>query len=51
MKMGQSFHTPRPPTLKYWPRASSMKNMGMPARRSVRKYGMRKAPGKNEYTK
>ena len=42
--MGQSFQTPSPPILKYWPRAISMKNIGIPARMSVTQYGMRKAP-------
>ncbi|KAG9337294.1 hypothetical protein JZ751_028862 [Albula glossodonta] len=41
---GMSFHTPRPPTEVYWPRAVSSRKSGIPANTRVRKYGIRKAP-------
>lgn len=42
--MGAILNTPSPPIVSICPRANSMKNMGMPARISVMKYGIRKAP-------
>lgn len=45
LNMGASFHTPRPPMEVYWPREHSRRKSGTPAKISVRKYGIRKAPG------
>ena len=44
MKIGHNLNTPNPPILRYWPKATSRKNMGIPANISVRRYGMRNAP-------
>jgi len=42
--MGVIFHTPKPPMVRNWPTANSMKNIGIPPRITVRTYGTRKAP-------
>lgn len=44
LNIGAILNTPRPPIVSICPSASSMKNMGIPARISVMKYGIRKAP-------
>lgn len=44
LNMGAILNTPKPPIVNICPNASSMKNMGMPANISVKKYGTRKAP-------
>jgi hypothetical protein len=41
---GQIFQAPIAPLDINWPRETSRKNMGTPARKTARKYGMRKAP-------
>lgn len=46
LNIGASFHTPRPPMDVYWPREHSSRKSGTPAKMSVRKYGIRKAPAR-----
>lgn len=50
LNMGASFHTPSPPMEVYWPREHSRRKRGTPAKMSVRKYGIRKAPGEKKHT-
>lgn len=48
LKTGTIFQTPRPPTLRYCPSASSMKYMGIPAKIAVITNGIRNAPANKE---
>lgn len=48
LNAGHSFQTPRPPMLRYWPSESSRKNIGIPAKNRVMRYGMRKAPANKQ---
>jgi len=42
------FQTLIPPADMNWPMATSRKNIGIPARITIRKYGSRKAPGQTD---
>ena len=44
LKAGHNFQTPSPPTLRYCPSDSSRKNIGIPAKNRVIRYGTRNAP-------
>lgn len=42
--MGAILNTPKPPIVSICPSANSIKNIGIPARISVKKYGIKNAP-------
>lgn len=44
LNIGAILKTPSPPMVSICPNASSMKNIGIPANMSVRKYGTKNAP-------
>lgn len=44
LKIGAILNTPRPPIVSICPNANSMKNIGIPANISVKKYGIKNAP-------
>lgn len=44
LKSGLNFHTAIGPQLENWPRATSRKKIGSPAKTNMMMYGIRKAP-------
>lgn len=48
LKSGHIFHTPRPPIFRNWPNDVSRRNVGIPAKKSVSRYGTKKAPGRKK---
>lgn len=44
LNIGAILNTPNPPMVNICPNANSMKNIGMPAKINVKKYGTKNAP-------